>query len=663
MGRRLIIFEKTSNKTPEISRQSTNVQYPGAKAVAEAIARIQTKIDEAYKKPASGIPKSDLSEGVRQSLDRANTAYKKPVGGIPASDLSEGVRQSLDGANTAYQKPADGIPRSDLSEGVRTSLGKADTALQEHQSLAAYVNAASYDSVAKKILLKHDDNVVAEVDAKAFVKDGMVSTVKIEDGNLVVTFNTDAGKQPIAIPLSDIFDSGAYYDKEEADDLFATKAEVEELRNDKLFAQYYPDGSVKSAAEFTPGIKYDDPDTTNLTITVKPFCNTGTAANDNSNLSGRVVIPPFVDGNYTGYVSDDGTRYKVVGVSGASSAPAGNSTKLTGIIAPNTVTSIGVNAFRRCNALTSASLPSVTTIGNRAFSGCSTLAPVPLPAVTTVGEFAFEYCLYALTSVSLPSATTIEFGAFYNCTSLTSVSLPSATTIGSSAFGSCAQLTSISLPSATTIGQYAFVSCGKLVSVDFGGTPRLSVPTLGTGAFNSVPAACKIIVPDAQYDAWTAATNWSTLYANGYQFLKHSEWEYARRYELDAKADAADLRYSMPSSPTVLTPTNDAATFAQADRTVNWGTIATSFSTLNLTFPAAIMGKVRNFLTRITVAAGVTAPDLALPQGVRAETNAGTMPTIADGETSAAVTTILSFTEQPGGTWVIKSETVKEVVA
>jgi hypothetical protein len=34
-----------------------------------------------------------------------------------------------------YSKPSSGIPKSDLSEEVKNSLNKADSALQEHQSL------------------------------------------------------------------------------------------------------------------------------------------------------------------------------------------------------------------------------------------------------------------------------------------------------------------------------------------------------------------------------------------------------------------------------------------------------------------------------------------------------------------------------------------------
>jgi hypothetical protein len=38
-----------------------------------------------------------------------------------------------------------------------------------------------------------------------------------------------------------------------------------------------------------------------------------------------------------------------------------------------------------------------------------------------------------------------------------------------------------------------------------------SVPALGgASVFSNVPSDAKIIVPDALYDEWIAATNWST---------------------------------------------------------------------------------------------------------------------------------------------------------
>jgi hypothetical protein len=267
-----------------------------------------------------------------------------------------------------------------------------------------------------------------------------------------------------------------------------------------LFAQYYPEGNVKSAAEFTPGIKYDAPDTTNRTITVKPFCFTDITDGDNRDLAGRVVIPPFVDASGKGYISDDGTRYRVVGVSGTDSVDTGG--LLTAIIAPNTVKIIGDNAFYQCQKLTSVSFPATTDIG------------------TDIGS------------------------AFFDCNALSVVSLPSAKNIGMCGLGHCDVLTSVSIPAVTNVGEAAFSDCHALTSVDFGDTPRPSVPTLGNGAFSGVSTTCKIIVPDAQYDAWTAETlpdessnPWYALVTAGYRFLKHSEWEYARKYELAAKLD------------------------------------------------------------------------------------------------------------------------------
>ena len=85
------------------------------------------------------------------------------------------------------------------------------------------VYSGTYDSNSKKILLKNKANTtLAEIDATAFIKDGMVSQVEVSNGNLIITFNTDAGKNPISVPISDIFDANNYYTKTEADSKFLT---------------------------------------------------------------------------------------------------------------------------------------------------------------------------------------------------------------------------------------------------------------------------------------------------------------------------------------------------------------------------------------------------------------------------------------------------------
>ena len=82
---------------------------------------------------------------------------------------------------------------------------------------------AEYDSETKRINFytssSKTGDVLGYIDATAFIKDGMVDTVTISNGNLVITFNTDSGKEAITIPLTDIFDPNNYYDKDAIDDL------------------------------------------------------------------------------------------------------------------------------------------------------------------------------------------------------------------------------------------------------------------------------------------------------------------------------------------------------------------------------------------------------------------------------------------------------------
>lgn len=126
------------------------------------------------------------------------------------------------------------------------------------------------------------------------------------------------------------------------------------------------------------------------------------------------------------------------------------------------------------------------------------------------------------------------------------------------------------------------------------------------------------------------------------------------------KADASALRYAMPES-VALVAENDAATLVCADRAVTNATIVTGFSTLNLSFPAAVSGYVRDFYLRITVASGESAPAISVPQGITIENAGGAVPVIADGETDAVATTLVWFSETAPGIFTTKSETVKAV--
>lgn len=195
-------------------------------------------------------------------------------------------------------------------------------------------------------------------------------------------------------------------------------------------------------------------------------------------------------------------------------------TKLTSVVIPDLVTSIGESAFDGCSSLTSVSIGnSVTSIGNYAFYNCSILTSVTIGnSVTSIGEYAFFGCT-SMTSVLIPnSVTSIGMYAFYNCSNLTSIDIPNlVTNIGKYAFFGCRSLTSIDIPnSVRSIGQRTFNGCSSLTSVTIGnsvteigefafdGCSRLtsieipnSVTSLGNGAFWNCSGLSSIIIPDS----------------------------------------------------------------------------------------------------------------------------------------------------------------------
>ena len=150
----------------------------------------------------------------------------------------------------------------------------------------------------------------------------------------------------------------------------------------------------------------------------------------------------------------------------------------------NDVTSIGDNAFRYRQSLTSIDIPnSVTSIGAYAFSS-SGLISIDLPSsITSIGDYAFSWCK-SLTSFEIPDGiTSISAGVFCASTVLSSIKIPgSVTTIGSEAFYSCSGLTSIEIPSKVeTIGSSAFNFCGSLTSIKI----PSSITAIGSFAFKN----------------------------------------------------------------------------------------------------------------------------------------------------------------------------------
>ena len=233
--------------------------------------------------------------------------------------------------------------------------------------------------------------------------------------------------------------------------------------------------------------------------------------------SGDIVIPSIIQYNKINYdVISIGDR-------------AFSNSSITSISLPNSITTIGIEAFNSCNKLKSINIPnSVTRIESKAFANCHSLLTAIIPSsVTFIGSSAFSEC-YALAPVTVPkgvtaiggnafrhvsninysgSATGSPWGAravngfvdgffVYNDASKTQllacfttvsgdVTIPSTvTSIGKFAFYYCSALTSVTIPtSVTKIENYAFNRCLMISSL----TIPDGVTNIGDDAFSDIP--------------------------------------------------------------------------------------------------------------------------------------------------------------------------------
>ena len=144
----------------------------------------------------------------KQEID---TKFEESASDI--EDMELVVSSSLNDLNSRI------IANKDRLDSVDTTLETVNTGME------SMFNGVAYDSESKRILFKNGNNVIGEVDATKFIKDGMVDSVEISEGNLVITFNTDAGHEDITIALTDIFNPANYYTKTEVDTALGNKAD------------------------------------------------------------------------------------------------------------------------------------------------------------------------------------------------------------------------------------------------------------------------------------------------------------------------------------------------------------------------------------------------------------------------------------------------------
>ena len=221
---------------------------------------------------------------------------------------------------------------------------------------------------------------------------------------------------------------------------------------------------------------------------------------------------------------------------------------LTGTINDSyTITKIGEQAFSQSTSLTSITIPtSVTEIGKYAFNSAqvTTVSFEESSNLKTIGESAFSNT--PLKSIQIPSSVTTIMNSAFLATSLTSVTFGDNSkldTIKSRAFGmcdfttitipsevkaieenafiNCSALAEITIPaSVTTIEKKAFYNCSKLAKVTYLGKTE---PTMGIDIFTGTASGHTINIPNGdEDDTWTPAS-WGVASKDDMSF---GEWKY-----------------------------------------------------------------------------------------------------------------------------------------
>ena len=195
-----------------------------ASQTMKAFEALDTAVKNAQSKADTGVANAATAQSAAEAAQTtANSKIASVTGDITvkAETVDHAVTLSLatsDKGNVKFTQDTNGLSANvTIPAATVTGVAADDKVLSLTDKLVSatigldYGNATTEALANKKAikLVGKEGVVISEIDASAFIKDGMIQSVEFDaqTKHVTITFNTDAGRQPIDVDLSTLVDT------------------------------------------------------------------------------------------------------------------------------------------------------------------------------------------------------------------------------------------------------------------------------------------------------------------------------------------------------------------------------------------------------------------------------------------------------------------------
>lgn len=196
-----------------------------ASQTMKAFKALDTAVKEAQSTANTGVANAATAQSTAEA---AKTTADSKIASVTGNttvkaetSVDHAVTLSLatsDKGNIKFTQDADGLSANvTIPAATVTGVAADDKVLSLTDKLVSATIGLDYGDATTEALngkkaiklLGKEGVVISEIDASTFIKDGMIESVKFntETKNVTITFNTEAGRQPIDVDLSTLVDT------------------------------------------------------------------------------------------------------------------------------------------------------------------------------------------------------------------------------------------------------------------------------------------------------------------------------------------------------------------------------------------------------------------------------------------------------------------------